>query len=181
MKYFKKLTGEKCYLSPINIEDYDLYTKWINDLEIGKYLFFAGQSINKQKEKEVLQDLAEKHNYAIIDKKNDKLIGNCGFVSIDDRHSKSEVGIFIGDKDYLSKGYGSEALSLLIQYGFDYLNLHNIFLMVYDFNKRAIKSYKKIGFKEVGIRREAMKRNGKYHDIIYMDILPGELNKRYLN
>jgi len=79
----------------------------------------------------------------------------------------------------LDKGYGTEALSLLLDYGFKALNLHNIFLSVYSFNERAKKSYEKIGFKIIGIKREALLRDMERYDIILMDILPNEFYEKY--
>lgn len=62
----------------------------------------------------------------------------------------------IGEEENRNKGYGTETLKLLISYGFDYLNLNNIMLSVYSFNGNAISCYKKVGFKEIGRRRETM-------------------------
>jgi RimJ/RimL family protein N-acetyltransferase len=86
------------------------------------------------------------------------------------------VGIFIGEKSYWNRGYGEEALRLLMDYAFNLLNLNNLMLNVYAFNSRAINCYKKIGFKEVGRRRQARRIQGKSYDIIYMDILAEEFN-----
>lgn len=63
---------------------------------------------------------------------------------------------------------------LLLDFGFKYLNLNNIDLQVFDFNKNAIDCYKKVGFKEYGRRHEAYYCGGKYHDVIYMEILRKE-------
>ncbi|MGB4722593.1 MAG: GNAT family protein, partial [Defluviitoga tunisiensis] len=78
------------------------------------------------------------------------------------------------DKEYLSKGYGTEAMELLLDYGFNALNLQNIMLEVFDYNKRAIKAYEKVGFKVIGKRRQAKFFNNKRYDIIFMDILKDE-------
>ena len=63
------------------------------------------------------------------------------------------VGIFIGDESNRNNGYGAETLKLLLDYGFNYLNLNNIMLTVKSFNERAIKCYEKVGFKEFVRRR----------------------------
>jgi RimJ/RimL family protein N-acetyltransferase len=61
-----------------------------------------------------------------------------------------------------------------LDYGFKALNLHNIFLRVYSFNERAIKSYENIGFKIIGKILESLLRGKERHDIILMDILHDE-------
>ena len=81
----------------------------------------------------------KEQQFAIVLKETDELIGNCGFVDINHLHQRGEVGLFIGAEENRSKGYGTEALSLLVEYGFNYLNLKNIMLKVFSFNKRAIK------------------------------------------
>jgi RimJ/RimL family protein N-acetyltransferase len=174
MKYFKKMTGKKCYLSPINVEDYQLYTKWMNDLEVTSGLGNYTRNFSLATERGVLEELAKDHSYAIIDPVKDELIGNCGFFNINHHERNAECGIFIGNKDYWNKGYGTEALSLLLSYGFDYLNFRNVMLKVFSFNERAIASYKKVGFKEIGRRRKNVVVKGIEYDDVYMDILDDE-------
>jgi RimJ/RimL family protein N-acetyltransferase len=177
--YFKKMVGNKCYLSPMDLNDSEKFTEWLNDLELTINLTLYNSVINEENEKSFLLELSKKHNYSIIDKEKNELIGNCGFVDIDTINQTAEVGIFIGNKNYWNKGYGTEALSLLIDYGFKALNLHNILIRVYDYNKRAKNSYEKIGFKQIGIRRESLYRNLEKHNIIYFDILPNEFYENY--
>jgi RimJ/RimL family protein N-acetyltransferase len=181
--YFKKLIGKKCYLSPIDVNDAEKYTEWLNDTEVLINLQLYSSVISLENEKQLLSNLSKEHCYSIVDMETDKLIGNCGFHEIDHINQTAEIGIFIGDKNYWNKEYGTEALSLLIDYGFRALNFHSIMLRVYEFNKRAIKSYEKIGFKQIGKRREALCRNLEKHNILYMDILSKEFyekNKRNL-
>jgi len=172
--YFKKMAGKKCYLSPIDVNDVEKFTEWLNDLEVTKYLIVYPHIISIENEKGFLEKLSKEHTYSIVDNITNELIGNCGFGDIDHINQTAEVGIFIGNKKYWNKGYGTEALNLLLDYGFKALNLHNIFLRVYSFNERARKSYEKTGFKIIGKRREALLRDKERHDIILMDILPNE-------
>ena len=177
--YFKKLVGKKCYLSPMDINDAEKYTEWLNDLEVVSNLSIYNSVINTEMEKTILEKLSKEHNYSIIDIKTNELIGSCGFIETDHLNQASEIGIFIGNKNFWNKGYGTEALSLLIDYGYKALNLHNIMLKVYSFNERAIKSYEKIGFKIIGKRRESLKRGNKTYDVIYMDLLYNEFYEKY--
>jgi RimJ/RimL family protein N-acetyltransferase len=176
MKYFKKMVGEKCYLSPISLDDAEIFTSWLNDIEVTKNLTLAHDCISLNSEKELLPKLADSHNYSIIDLEKDEIIGNCGLMDMNNYNRTAEIGIFIGDKRYWSRGYGNEAMSLLLDYSFQYLNLRNIMLRVYSFNERAIACYKNVGFKEIGKWRNALQRNMKEYDIIFMDILNTEFN-----
>jgi RimJ/RimL family protein N-acetyltransferase len=175
--YFKKLIGEKCYLSPMNINDAEKYTVWLNDLEITANLSIFHSAINVEIEKEYLENLSKEHNYSIIDMDTDELIGSCGFIGLDHLNQIAEIGLFIGNKNYWNKGYGTESMKLLLDYGFNALNLNNVMLRVYSFNERAIKMYKKLGFQVIGKRRESLKRGNKVYDEIYMDILAKEYIK----
>jgi RimJ/RimL family protein N-acetyltransferase len=172
--YFKKLVGKKCYLSPINVNDAEKFTEWLNDMEVIKHFSLYPNIISLENEREILTILSKEHNYSIIDMERNELIGNCGFLGIDHINQTAEIGIFIGNKTFWNKGYGKEALSLLIDYGFKALNFHNIMLRVYENNKGAVRCYEKIGFKLIGIRREALDRNLMKQNIIYMDILSND-------
>lgn len=175
--YYKKIKGERVYLSPIDVNDYAIYTKWMNDFETSRFIMQYTDLITEQGEKEYLENLSkEKYNYAIVLEENDKLIGNVSLIDYDPLNQSAELGIFIGDKENRHKGYGTEAIKLILDYGFNYLNLNNIFLKVYDVNKNAINAYKKIGFKQIGRRHECFYYNGKLCDEIYMEILKNEYN-----
>jgi RimJ/RimL family protein N-acetyltransferase len=176
--YFKKLAGDKCYLSPIDTGDAETFTAWLNDQEVIGSLELNAQVITVEGERELLGALAREHNYSIIVNGADTLIGNCGFVHIDHLNQSAEAGIFIGNKTYWDRGYGTEALSLLMDFGFRTLNLHNIMLRVYSFNQRALTMYEKIGFKRIGVRRESLQRNRQRHDIVYLDILEEDFYPR---
>jgi len=182
MKYYKKLIGEKCYLSPISIEDAEQYVEWINDLEVTKNLLMSSQQITLEKEREILSDMSKNRSqvFGIIDKATDKLIGNCSLFRINNLNRKAEFGIFIGDRKYWNKGFGTEATKLILDYGFNILNLNNIMLEVFSFNKRAIKSYEKVGFKMIGKRREAIIFGENKYDEIYMDILAKGFESVYI-
>lgn len=140
MPYFKKIVGERVYLSPINVEDVEKYTEWVNDLDVTINLIIAPNVYSLEKEREALIRLnKEGYNFAIVTLDKDELIGNCGLIDVNLIHRTAEAGIFIGNKNYWNKGYGTEAMNLLLDYGFNLLNLNNIMLRVYSFNKSLIK------------------------------------------
>jgi RimJ/RimL family protein N-acetyltransferase len=86
-----------------------------------------------------------------------------------DKHAK--LNIIIGDKGAQSKGCGTEALRLIVDYGFSKLNLHRLGLGVHEDNKAAIKAYEKAGFFVEGRYKDHFLRNGKYSDAICMAII----------
>ncbi|NMM63253.1 GNAT family N-acetyltransferase [Clostridium sp. P21] len=175
MNYFKKLVGKRIYLSPMNVEDAETYVKWLNDFSVTDGIGTSCRIASLESEKKWILQNNDKYQFAIVNLENDKLIGNCGIQGIEQSRQCAEVGLFIGDEENRNKGYGQEVLNLLLNYGFDYLNLNNIMLKVFSFNERAISCYKKVGFKEIGIRRQAYYFKGKFYDEVYMDILKGEL------
>jgi RimJ/RimL family protein N-acetyltransferase len=68
-------------------------------------------------------------------------------------------------------GYGTEATRLVLDYAFDVVGLHRVHLEVFDFNPRGRRTYEKCGFRSEGVRRDALRWDGKWHDVICMAIL----------
>ena len=181
MKYFKKLVGDNIYLSPMNLEDAEKFTEWLNDFNITDYTEKSSILISLQSEKEWLENNVSKEGmFSIIRLEDDALVGTCCLNEIDHIKRTATLGIFIGDNDSRNKGYGTESIRLILDFGFNYLNLNNIMLRVMSFNERAIACYKKCGFKEFGKRRQCNFVNGKYHDTMYMEILAEEFNDDYI-
>jgi len=174
MKYFPKIPGERVYLSPINLEDAELYTAWLNDLATTRFLTLAPRQVTLQGEREALIELAKQHSYAIIARDGEELLGNCGLFGIEDVNRTAEVGIFIGESSRRGEGYGAEALRLLCDYGFYVLNLLSIHLHTYAYNRRGVACYRRAGFKDAGCLRKAHFYGGDYHDVLLMDILREE-------
>ncbi|MGN1330266.1 MAG: GNAT family N-acetyltransferase [Clostridia bacterium] len=181
MKYFKKLLGDRIYLSPRSIEDVEKFTEWMNDFWVTDYTGRSSVVMSLEGERKYLQENSNPEaTFSIVTLEEDKLIGTISLEKIDHLNRTATLGIFIGDKDYLSKGYGTEAIRLILDYGFNYMNLHSIKLNLMSFNERALKCYKKCGFKENGRIRENRFINGKYYDTIAMDILENEFTESYI-
>lgn len=178
--YFKKIEGNRVYLSPMCTDDAEKYTKWMNDFKVTDGLNGSKNLVTVESEREWIEKNNKDGNFqfAIVKQENDELIGNCSLHNLDLINGRATVGIFIGDKENRGKGYGSETLELLLSYGFNHLNLNNIMLTVYSFNEPAIFCYKKVGFKEIGRRREAYFKNNERYDEIFMDIIRSEFYER---
>ena len=185
MKYFKKLVGDRIYLSPrgISEEEIEEFTEWMNDFEVTDYIERTSQLMTLEKEKTFLENMSktdEVRNFSIIELNNDKLIGTIGLEHINWIKRNAVLGIFIGDNEFRNNGYGTEAIKLLLEYGFRYLNLHSIKLNLISINERAHKCYLKCGFKDTGASREEIFLNGKYYDRLHMDILETEFEGDYI-
>lgn len=102
-----------------------------------------------------------------------ELVGHTGLFGIDAKDRSGTVGIMLL-RAHLGRGYGTDALRLLVGYGFRELGLHRIDLDVYGYNVRAIASYRKVGFVEEGRQREAIRHDGQWHDNVLMAILEHE-------
>jgi RimJ/RimL family protein N-acetyltransferase len=170
------LIGERLYLRPLEESDIPTCLRWINDPEVTRTLA-SYRPINELREREWFQgQYKDEHNIilAIALKGSDKHIGNISLDGIDWKERQAELGIIIGEKDEWDKGYGSEAISLMLGYGFDRLGLHRIYLRVYENNPRAIRCYEKAGFRREGVMRESHFSEGRYWDTILMGLLEGE-------
>ncbi len=172
MKYYKKILGDRIYLSPINTDEVDSYLKWMNDESVavpfGQYHRIVS---SKNDMKWLYEPNSDMHRYAIVLIKDDILIGNISLHNIDHLNRNAFIGIFIGEKEQRGKGYGAEAIRLILNYGFKTMNLHNIMLTVHADNYEGISCYKKVGFREVGRLHEWIFKDGKYVDKIYMEMM----------
>ncbi|HZJ87113.1 MAG TPA: GNAT family protein, partial [Erysipelothrix sp.] len=109
------------------------------------------------------QRMVEGYTYLVS--VDDKPIGTCALMNVDMRNRHAELSIVIGEKEYWSKGYGSQIMEKLLAWGFEGLNLRKLYLHVFAFNKRAINLYEKFNFKKEGTLKEMLYRNGEYHDV----------------
>jgi RimJ/RimL family protein N-acetyltransferase len=188
MAHYRKLEGTRCYLSPCAIEDAELWAKWDNDLNVALPLGSeAYTSYSLEKEKQTLESAIKSndHIFTIVDQQTDDPIGRCMLFEVDPVNRQATLGILIGEKPYWSKGYGQEATRLLLEYAFGLLNLNSLMLGTMSFNERGLRCFEAVGFKRIGLRRQARIIAGQPHDLVLMDILAEEfvpeLHKRHMD
>jgi RimJ/RimL family protein N-acetyltransferase len=174
--------GEKVKLRAYKREDVPLACDYMNDSELKAHL---GTDVpypmtfdQELKWYESLANAKDNYSFAIEDLETGKYIGGCGINDVNWLSRVATIGIFIGDKSYWSKGYGTDAMQVLLKFVFEQMNMNKIKLFVFQFNKRAQKCYEKCGFKVEGVLRQELFRDGKYYDEIAMGILREEWNDR---
>jgi RimJ/RimL family protein N-acetyltransferase len=178
----KLLIGEKVRLAAIEREDVPKFGDWYGNLDLIMFLNDRGmRPFSRHQEEDWCERQhkdRETFNFAIRTLADDRLIGTGGLMNPQRQTRSAELGISIGDPAFWGGGYGSDAVRLLLRYGFLELNFNRIWLRVFSFNLRGIASYTKIGFVDEGRERQAIYRDGAYHDIIYMSVLRREWDAR---
>ncbi len=168
-------SGELVTLGAIEREYLPRYVEWLNDCDIRRNLAVSlPYPYTVESEEEWFNH--QRHDdssrtFAILTRAENRLIGNCGLNKIDWTNRSALFGIFIGDKDYHNRGYGTDATRALLRYAFEEGGLHRVELTVFAFNPRAIRAYEKAGFSLEGRRRQALFREGQWHDELIMAIL----------
>lgn len=167
-------TGNKVNLCILREDDdaLALYTKWLNDPDINIWI---GHNYRIDTLSCVTQNfrghkIPFDYLFNIVTVKDDLLIGICEVKYLPQARS-ADLSIYIGEKEFLSKGYGSEALNLLIKFCFDELNAHRVGLTVLEDNVRAIQCYKKVGFTFCGTEHDAAFLHGHFTNRLHAEIL----------
>ncbi|WP_217561853.1 GNAT family N-acetyltransferase [Paenibacillus sp. GbtcB18] len=159
-------------------EDAAVYHTWRNDMEVMRTtnpsldLFTYAET--RQFVEQVILGSDTSKSYMILDKESGRPIGITSLIQLDYKNRSAECILDIGEKEFWGKGYGTESLRLLLNYAFLELNLHRVSLRVFAFNDKAVALYEKIGFKREGVSRQAVFREGNWHDILHMGILQEE-------
>lgn len=165
-------------LKKTSVDSFEIINEWENDEEI---IFYSEESDYEpqapEETKGMLNNLIQKEDMVhltIFSRVSNQPIGYCLLACIDKFHHKAKIGITIGSKSEWGKSYGEEALTGLLHYAFDELELNRITAEVFAFNKRAIKLFEKLGFKQEGKIRENVYKNGNYHDELIFGLLKKE-------
>lgn len=161
-------------LRDIKIEDTEKILQWRNNKNVKKNFcnqenLTAERHINWYNSKIMTGKVKQ---FIIIDKEENLEVGSIYLRDIDLINKKAEMGIFIGEDKKRGKGIGTASIHLIVQYAFEQLKLHKVYLRVFSNNIPAIKSYTKVGFKQEGIAKDdILLPNGEYQDIMFMSII----------
>jgi RimJ/RimL family protein N-acetyltransferase len=179
---FEMINGKRVTLRALKRDDSGKVLDWINNPEL-KYLTGTVFPVSEiEHEKWFENKIREKFNkiFGIEEQSTKRLIGVAGLNNTDLINRNTDLYIYIGDGNQWGKGLGTDAVKTLVSFVFNELNLHRISLVVFSYNKRAIRSYEKVGFVSEGIMRESLYKDGKYHDKILMSIINDKEKSHFL-
>ena len=183
MPHLKRYVGTKCYLAIPIPEDAEKWRLWDNNLDL--VLPASGSGYRTPVTSiyttgSIPQDIPQ-HFFSIIDREADLAIGWCKIDRIHPLNRRGDISIIIGEPGYRGRGYGQDAIHLLLDVAFNLANLESVELHVFAFNEHAIECYKRVGFQEVGRLRNARIIAGDKHDVVIMDILSSEFDSSNSN
>lgn len=170
--------GERIYLCARRPEDARIMAKWTLDSEYMREV--DSDYMRPKSEEDIIEDYKQYGtgtntvDFRIRTLQGDQLIGFISIHSIEWNNQAGILSIGIGEPDFRSKGYGTEAIRLMLKYAFHELNLERVGLDVIASNLRAIHVYEKCGFVKEGTLRRAVSRDGKRIDCLVMGILKSE-------
>lgn len=170
------MTTDRINLRPLRKNDSHLLYEWIADRDLVR--FNSSYFPVSESDHEVwIEKMMRKHSDLVIfvveEKKEKKAIGTCQLFNINWVHRNAELQIRIGEKENEGKSYGSEAVRLICEFGFEDLSLHRIFLQVLADNDKEIKLYQECGFILEGTQQEAAFVDGQWKDVVFMGKLAG--------
>jgi len=168
--------GQSVMLREYRRDDLPWIRQWVNDPTIVGHLsdiFLYPHALESTEAflESMLEGHPDSRGFVIADPATEAYIGQVNLDSIDWKNRVGRIGIVIGSTEHMGRGYGTEAMKLLVDFAFREMNLNRLELEVYDFNERAIRSYLKCGFKEEGRLRERIYKNGRYWDVLQMGLL----------
>ena len=172
------LRGEKVILRALTRDDLAQLCEFNNDVEVelagggDPPMPQALARLQAEFDSRVGQGGRDDAGFAI--EADSKFIGQCALFQFDHTAQTCMLGITIGDKAYWGRGYGRDAVRVLLDYAFRLRNLRRVCLSVNDNNERGIRAYKACGFIEEGRLRSHVWSNGAYIDLVYMGILRTE-------
>jgi len=175
------LRSKDVVLAPLRPEDSDSFFRWINEREevLHSSAYRPVCRVQHDAWFQAVQTRGDIVVFAIRLIESDRLIGSCQLLDIHPVHRSAELRIRIGEQGLRGQGYGTQALELLLHFGFADLNLHRIWLHVFAGNERAGRVYCKLGFREEGLLRQAVFLDGQYESIRLMALLEEEYARRH--
>ena len=172
------LRGERVYLRPAERSDLELFVRWLSDAEVGRHLSVRSPLSHAMEEKwfdqMVEQQGRDRYHFVICLRSDGRPIGAADLREMSLEDGRAAFGIMIGEKAEWNRGYGTDALNAICDFGFGQLRLERIELDVYADNLNAQRSYAKAGFTREGTLRHGHFSDGRFVDVERMALLRAE-------
>lgn len=172
------LSGKLVRLRAREPEDEPRFYEWINNEEVTRYLL-ARYAFSHAQEREWISATHAPgyHNatFAVEALADGQLIGSVALRRTSAENRSAELALMIGDTAHWHRGHGADTVQVICRFGFEMMNLHRIWLEVFAEHERAIRLYERLGFVHEGRQRDAVFKVGRYHDLLTMSLLEGEL------
>jgi RimJ/RimL family protein N-acetyltransferase len=177
----ERIEGNHVILRRHVADNVTAFRRWYGDPEVARLARYQDTPMREDEVNRFFQVRAlgpDSLTMAIHERSTDRLIGTCAFSQLDGENGSAMYHITIGEKDTWGRGYGTEATQLMLDHAFGTLGLHRIALSVFEFNERAIRAYATCGFLAEGRAREAVWRDGRWWDELWMSVLAAEWRAR---
>ncbi|MBE6549465.1 MAG: GNAT family N-acetyltransferase [Ruminococcaceae bacterium] len=163
------LRTERLILRPMKESDANDMFDYAQREDVTTYLLWSPhRSVSYTREYlkyiETRYDVGDFYDWAVIERSSGKMIGTCGFTRIDMPNNVGEIG-YVLNPDFHGKGYGTEAASEALRFGFDVIGLHRIEAKFMEGNRASLHVMDKLGMSFEGFRRESMLVKGKYRTV----------------
>ena len=177
------IEGNLIALGSLRRELIPTYQRWHNDVATLRTYVLPLPATREQLEAlyAELTATSDKVFFTIYERHTWRPVGMTYLTDIDYRHRRAEFGVLIGEAIYRGNGYGTEPVSLMLDFAFTVLGLHSIMLTVYGFNLAGRRAYEKAGFREVGRRRQSHRMGDHYWEEVIMDCLATEFTSPVLS
>jgi RimJ/RimL family protein N-acetyltransferase len=155
---------------------------WINDPDVNRYMLTGHVPLTLGEEMgfyDRSESSSEIYNFEVHVADDMRLIGHAGLIGVDLRHRHGEVGVMIGELASQNQGYGRDAICTVLRFAFDTLGLNAVTITAREDNERGLHLYRSIGFKDAGKTRETDFAEGRFFDLVILDMLVGEYRALY--
>ena len=175
------LSGKRVYLRPLTRADLVYLRRWSDDAEIRGLIGDTTPMSQAECEKFLEKVYADSSRewFMVVIKQDNRVIGEAGLLRMDPAWRTTDVSVIIGEKEEWGKGYGTEAILLLLDRAFRELDFHRVAIGVVGFNDRAMRFWEKIGFRREGVHRDGYYYDHEYYDFVMMSILEDEFKEFY--
>lgn len=170
------LVGHRVRLEPLGLEHFDGLRPMFSDPE-GRRMTATREEHDDDLLRRWLstrQDHDDRADFAIVELDTGRVLGEVVLNDLDVDNETCNFRIALTGPDVYGRGFGTEATSLVLDYAFDTVGLHRVELEVYSFNPRGQRAYEKAGFVREGVRRQALRWDGGWHDVVVMAALAGD-------